>query len=143
VLEQVLEKYPAEVKIVFKNFPLRNHKFAMKAAAAALAAESQGKFWEFHDLLFKNYNRINDELIRTIALGLGFDVKEFELKMRDPEIQARIQQDTRDGSQAGVRGTPTIFVNGKRLNDRSLKGFQTAVGRELEKLERKKVNQGS
>ena len=143
MLEQVLEKYPAEVKIVFKNFPLRNHKFAMKAAAAALAAESQGKFWEFHDLLFKNYNRINDELIRTIALGLGFDVKEFELKMRDPEIQARIQQDTRDGSQAGVRGTPTIFVNGKRLNDRSLKGFQTAVGRELEKLERKKVNQGS
>ena len=115
----------------------------MKAAAAALAAESQGKFWEFHDLLFKNYNQINDELIRTIALGLGFDVKEFEVKMRDPEIQARIRQDMRDGSQAGVRGTPTIFVNGKRINDRSLKGFQTAVERELEKLGRKKVNQGS
>ena len=115
----------------------------MKAAAAALAAESQGKFWEFHDLLFKNYNRINDELIRTIALGLGFDAKEFEVKMKDPEIQARIRQDLRDGSQAGVRGTPTIFVNGKRLNDRSLKGFQTAVERELEKLGRKKVNQGS
>jgi protein-disulfide isomerase len=143
VLEQVLERYPAEVKIVFKNFPLRNHKFAMKAAAAALAAESRGEFWKFHDLLFKNYNRINDELIRSLALGMGFDVKEFEVKMRDPEIQARIRQDMRDGSQAGVRGTPTIFVNGKRLNDRSLKGFQTAVDRELEKLERKKANQGS
>ena len=94
-------------------------------------------------LLFQNYKRINDELIRTIALGLGFDVKEFDLKMRDPEIQARIRQDMRDGSQAGVRGTPAIFVNGKRLNDRSLKGFQTAVDRGLEKLGGKKVSQGS
>jgi protein-disulfide isomerase len=135
VLEQVLERYPTEVKIVFKNFPLRSHKFAMKAAAAALAAESRGEFWKFHDLLFKNYNRINDELIRTIALGLGFDVKEFEVKMRDPEIQARIRQDMRETDPRRVwRGTPTIFVNGKRLNDRSLKGFQTAVDRELKKL---------
>ncbi len=134
VLEQVLERYPTEVKIVFKNFPLRNHKFAMKAAAAALAAESRGEFWKFHDLLFKNYNRINDELIRTIALGLGFDVKEFEVKMRDPEIQARIRQDMRDGSQAGVRGTPTIFINGRKLRDRSLNGFQAAIDKELQKL---------
>jgi protein-disulfide isomerase len=52
VLEQVLEKNPNQVKLVFKNFPLRNHKFAMEAAIAALAAEKQGKFWEFHDLLF-------------------------------------------------------------------------------------------
>jgi protein-disulfide isomerase len=137
VLEQVLENNPQQVKLVFKNFPLNNHKFAMKAAAATLAAESQGKFWEFHDLLFKNYNRINDETIRTIALGLGFDTKKFEAKMRDPAIEARIRQDMRDGSQAGVRGTPTIFVNGKRLNDRSLKGFQTAVDKELQKLKKR------
>ncbi|MBW2427851.1 MAG: thioredoxin domain-containing protein [Deltaproteobacteria bacterium] len=138
VLEQVLEQNPQNVKVVFKNFPLNNHKFAMKAAAAALAAESQGKFWEFHDLLFKNYNRINDEQIRIIALGLGFDVKKFDVKMRDPEILARIQQDKRDGLRAGVRSTPTVFVNGKRLKNRSLKDFQTAVDRELEKLGNKK-----
>jgi protein-disulfide isomerase len=137
LLEQVLERNPQNVKLVFKNFPLRNHKFAMKAAAAALAAEEQGKFWEFHDLLFKNYNRINDEQIRTIALGLGFDVKEFEVKMKNPEIQARIRQDMRDGSQAGVRGTPTIFINGKRLKDRSLKGFQAVIDKELEKIAQK------
>ncbi|MBT8368590.1 MAG: thioredoxin domain-containing protein [Deltaproteobacteria bacterium] len=137
VLEQVLEQNPQNVKVVFKNFPLNNHKFAVKAAAAALAAESQGKFWEFHDLLFKNYNRINDEQIRIIALGLGFDMKKFDAKMRDPEILARIQQDKRDGSRAGVRSTPTVFVNGKRLKNRSLKDFQTAVDRELEKLGKK------
>jgi len=134
VLEQVLENNPKNVRLVFKNFPLNNHKFAMKAAAAALAAESYGKFWEFHDLLFKNYNQINDEKIRTIALGLGLDVKDIEFKMNDPEILSRIRQDTHDGSRAGVRGTPTIFVNGQQLRDRSLQGFQTAIDRELERL---------
>jgi protein-disulfide isomerase len=137
VLEQVLENNPQNVKVVFKNFPLNSHKFAMKAAAAALAAESRGKFWEFHDLLFQNYNQLNDERIRSIALGLGFDVQEFELKMNDPRILSRIRQDISDGSQAGVRGTPTIFVNGRRLGDSSLKGFQTAIDDELRKLRKK------
>jgi protein-disulfide isomerase len=134
VLEQVLENNRQHVKLVFKNFPLNNHKFAMKAASAAIAAESRGKFWEFHDLLFKDYNRINDESIRTIALGLGFDVKEFENRMLAPAIRARIRQDMRDGSQAGVRGTPTIFINGKLLGNRTLQGFQMAVDKELKKL---------
>jgi protein-disulfide isomerase len=137
VIEQVLDSNPQDVKLVFKNFPLNNHEFAMKAAAAALAAESRGKFWEFHDLLFKNYNQINDEKIRTIALGLGFDVKEFESRMLDPTIQARIRQDMRDGSQAGIRGTPTIFINGKLLRNLTLQGFQTAVDKELKKLGKK------
>jgi protein-disulfide isomerase len=134
LLEQVLEKYPDDVKIVFKNFPLRNHKFAMEAATAALAAESQGKFWEFHDLLFKYYNKLDDQKIREIALGLGFDPAEFEKKMKDPKINAMIRQDLRDGSQAGVRGTPTIFINGRRLNNRTPQGFQAAIDKELQKL---------
>ena len=127
ILEQVLEKYPDDVKIVFKNFPLRNHKFANKSATAALAAESQGKFWEFHDLLFKNYNRLNDQKIDEIALGLGLDQAEFQKKIKDPKIAAMIRQDVQEGRQAGVRGTPTVFINGRRLNDRSLKGFQAGV----------------
>ena len=137
LLEQVLEKYPADVKIVYKNFPLRNHKFAMKAATAALAAESQGKFWEFHDLLFKNYNKLNDQKISEIALELGLDQTEFNKKMKDPKITAMIRQDVREGAQAGVRGTPTIFINGRRLKDRSLKGFQAAIDKELQKLRKK------
>ena len=112
VLEQLLEKYPDDVKIVFKNFPLRQHKFAMKAASAALAAGSEGKFWEFHDELYKNYNKLSDQKIREIALGLGFDQAQFEKKMNDPKITAMIRQDLQDGAQAGVRGTPTVFING-------------------------------
>ena len=134
VFEQVLEKYPQDVKVVFKNFPLRSHKFAMKAAIAALAAESQGKFWEFHDLLFENYNRLNDQKIQDIAVAVGLDIEEYEKKKKDPAIERRVKQDLSDGRQAGVRGTPTIFINGVRLRDRSPKGFQTAIDKQLEKL---------
>ena len=134
VLEQVLEKYPEDVKVAFKNFPLNNHKFAMKAAVAALAAESQGKFWEFHDQLFKNYNQLNDQKIQDIALAVGLNQEEYDKKKTDPAIQQRVRQDALEGRQAGVRGTPTIFINGRRLNDRSLKGFQAAIDKELQKM---------
>jgi protein-disulfide isomerase len=137
VIEQVLEKNPENVKFVFKNYPLRNHKFAMKAAVAALAARSEGKFWEFHDELYKNYNKLSDQKIREIALGLGFDQAEFEKKMNDPRITAMIRQDLQDGAQAGVRGTPTIFINGRRLKNRSLQGFQAAIDKELLRLGKK------
>jgi protein-disulfide isomerase len=134
VFEQVLEKYPEDVKLVFKNFPLRNHKFAMKAAVAALAAESQGKFWEFHDLLFENYNKLNDQKIQEIALAVGLNPEEYEKQKKDAAIERRVKQDLSDGRRAGVRGTPTIFINGIRLRDRSLKGFQAAIDKQLQKL---------
>jgi protein-disulfide isomerase len=134
VLEQVLEKYPNDVKVAFKNFPLRSHKFAMKAAVAALAAEDQGKFWEFHDLLFENYNKINDEKIQEISVTVGLNQEEYEKKKKDPAIEQRVKQDVSDGRRAGVRGTPTVFINGIRLRDRSLKGFQAVIDKQLEKL---------
>jgi protein-disulfide isomerase len=134
VFEQVLEKYPQDVKVVFKNFPLRNHKFAMKAAVAALAAGDQGKFWEFHDLLFKNYNKLNDQKIQEIAQAVGLNMEDYEKKKNDPAIKRKVNQDFSEGRQAGVRGTPSIFINGIRLRDRSLSGFQAAIDKQLQKL---------
>jgi len=139
VLGQVLEKYPRDVKVVFKNFPLSSHSFALQAAAAALAAGTQGKFWEFHDRLFENYNHLNDEIIRGIALSLNLDMVEFEKKMKDPEIQKRIRQDLIDGSQAGVNSTPSVFINGRLLRNRSFAGFQAAIEKELQSLGNKTV----
>ena len=134
VFEQVLEKYPQDVKVVFKNFPIRSHKFAIKAAVAALAADSQGKFWEFHDLLFQNYNKLNDQKIQEIAQTVGLNLEEYEKKKNDPAIERKVNQDFSDGRRAGVRGTPTVFINGIRLRDRSLQGFQTAIDKQLQKL---------
>ena len=137
LLEQVLEKNPDNVKLVYKSFPLRNHKFAMKAAIAALAAEGQGKFWEFHDLLLKDFNGLNDEKVLEIAGKLGLNKGEFEKMMKDPELGMKIRKDLADGSNAGVRGTPTIFINGRRIRNRSLMGFQKEIDKELSKIQEK------
>ena len=136
LLEQVLGNNPGKVKLVFKNFPLRNHKYAARAAMAALAADAQGNFWEFHDRLFADFNSINDQKIKDIARELGYKTAEFEKQMADSRILSRIRQDMQDGTAAGVRGTPTVFVNGRRLKNRTLKGFQDLIDKELEKIEK-------
>jgi protein-disulfide isomerase len=133
VLEQVLEKNPNQVKLVFKNFPIRNHKFAMSAAIAALAAEKQGKFWEFHDLLFKDYNRLNEQKVKEIAQQLNLDMEKFEKDRKDPQIRTLINQDLSEGNRAGVQGTPTVFINGRLLRNRSMAGFQELIGKALKK----------
>jgi protein-disulfide isomerase len=133
VLEQVLEKNPDKVKLVFKNFPLRNHKFAMPAATAALAAGKQGKFWEFHDLLFKDYNRLNEQTVKEIAQKLKLDMEKFEKDRKDPGIRTLISRDVSEGNRAGVRGTPTIFINGRLLRNRSPAGFQEMIEKALKK----------
>jgi protein-disulfide isomerase len=139
VLEQVLEKYPEDVKLVFKNYPLRNHRFARQAAAAALAADKQGKFWEFHDLLFKNYNRLNQQEIQEIAKKLALDMVRFQEDRQDSKTLAKIQGDISEGNKAGVRGTPTIFINGRMLRNRSLEGFSALIAKELDKVGKRSV----
>jgi protein-disulfide isomerase len=134
VLEQVLEKYPRKVKVVFKQFPIRSHVFALKAAQATIAAHQQGKFWEFHDLLFNHYKQINDKKIEEIRIQLGLDDDKFKKKMRAPQTMNKIRADYGNGSAAGVRGTPTVFINGKLLRDKSLNGFQRAIGVALQAL---------
>ena len=136
LLEQVLETYPKDVKVVFKNFPLRNHKFARPAAIAALAAGKQGKFWEFHDLLFENYAHLSEEKIREISQKLSLDIDKFEKDKKDPQILKLIRRDVTDGLRAGVRGTPTVFVNGRLLRNRNLAGFQTLIDKALKKASR-------
>lgn len=127
----MLEKYPEQVKVVFKNFLLRNHRFARQAAAAALAAGRQGKFWEFHERLFQNYNHLSYRTIHKIAEDLALDMDKFGKDMRDARVLTRINRDMSDAVQAGVRGTPTIFVNGRLLRNRTLAGFQEAIEKEL------------
>jgi protein-disulfide isomerase len=130
----VLEQYPNDVKLVFKNFPLtRIHKAAMNAAIGALAANQQSKFWEFHALLFKNYSSLSDAKFDEFAQSLGLDMKQFKEDMKNPALAALVQRDLQDGVEAGVRGTPSIFVNGQMLKQRSFPGFKQAIDAELAK----------
>lgn len=127
----MFERYSKEMKLVFKNFPLRNHKFAWPAAIAALAANKQGKFWELHDQLYENYNRLSDQKIREIAQQVGLDMEKFDKDMKAPELKAIVERDFQEGARIGVRGIPTIFVNGRQLKNRSFQGFQAAIEKEL------------
>ena len=119
------------MKLVFKNFPLRNHKFARPAAIAALAANKQGKFWELHDQLYENYNRLSEQKIREIAQQVGLDMEKLDKDIEDPKLKAIVERDFQEGAKAGVRGIPTIFVNGRLLRNRSFQGFQAAIEKEL------------
>jgi protein-disulfide isomerase len=136
-LEQLLIEYPGKVKLVFKNFPIRSHKYALAAAVAALAAEPLGKFWEFHDTLFSNYNRLNDQKIQEIVGLLGLDESKFKEQQKNPAITERVRQDYEEGIRLGVRGTPTIFINGKKLRDRDMESMESVIEKELQKQQEK------
>ena len=129
----MLDKYPKDVKLVTKHFPLQNHKFARQAAIAALAAGKQGKYWEYHEKIFENYRGLNDARIQEIAREIGLDMKRFNKDLKDSAIQNLINRDLNNGRQAGVRGTPTIFINGKLLRSRNLQGFQQMIEASLRK----------
>jgi len=133
MLKEVLAAYPKEVKLAYKHYPLRNHRYARPAAAASLAANEQGMFWEYHDLLFANYNQLNELKFLEFARQLGLNIKRFEEDMKSPAYQNVINTDTRDGIAAGVRGTPAVFINGRPLKDRSIGGFKKIIDNELEK----------
>ena len=133
----MLEKFPLQVKLVFKSFPLTKHKFAKKAAVAAFAARRQGKFWEYHDLLFENIDTLSDQKFRQIARELGLDLERFEKDINDLKIVARINQDIRLGAHMGVRGTPTVFINGRVSKARTLEALEAAVEIELKKARKR------
>jgi protein-disulfide isomerase len=106
---------------------------ARPAAVAALAAGEQGKYWEFHKKLYENYNRLSDSMFLDLAKSLGLDEAAFSLSLKDPRHQQAIQKDMQDGQAAGVTGTPSVFINGRRLKTRSLAGFKAIIDAELAK----------
>jgi protein-disulfide isomerase len=130
----LLEKYPQQVKLVFKNYPLRNHKYARKAAAAALAAHTQGRFWEFHDALFADYKNLNDVSVEEIRVRLELDKSTFDVQRKAPQVMDQIKRDIQWAREAGVRGTPSVFINGRLQRSRSLESFSATVEAELRRL---------
>jgi protein-disulfide isomerase len=129
----VLDKYPQDVKLVMKHFPLPSHNFARKAAIAALAAAKQDKFWEIHEKLYASQRELSDAKVESIAAELGLDMERFRRDLQDPAIGLMIDGEINNARQANVQGTPTIFINGKLLSQRSLSGFQEVIDAELKK----------
>jgi len=135
LLEQVLNKNTENVKIVFKNLPLPNHSMARPAAFAALAAGEQGKFWEYHDALFAE-KRITQNYLTELAGTLGLDMQQFEQDRESFKIQSLVARDMKEAQAIGITGTPTIYVNGKKLRERSLPGFQAMIDTALQQVKK-------
>lgn len=133
-MDQVLAAYPKEVRFIYKQFPLEQiHQNAMPAAKAAAAAANQGKFWEMHDELFKISRNLSGEEIRKKAELIGLDMKKFDADMASPVTEKAVREDLEVGRGADVQGTPTFFINGKRVMNRSLEGMKAMIDEELKK----------
>jgi protein-disulfide isomerase len=132
LVDEVLKKYPNDVNFVYKQFPLTTiHPFALGASKAALAAGRQGKFWEMYDALFANNRELGQDKLKEYAKQIGLDVERWEKDMNSPEIQKEIDQDTRAAAAAEVRGTPTFFIGGKRVMNRSIDGMSQMIEEQL------------
>ncbi len=117
VTTQVKAKYGDKIRFVFRQFPLSFHQNAQGAAEAALAAHAQGKFWEFHDKMFENQSALDRSSLEGYASGLGLNMNQFKQELDAEHHAARVKSDLELGSQVAVQGTPTMFVNGKRVSN--------------------------
>lgn len=115
-LNAVLKAYPTQVKLIFKQYPLEMHSHADLAAAAAIAAQKQGKFWQMHDSLFQHHDDLSRANILALAKANGLDMQKFEEDLDSTAVRETVVRDVQDGDHAGVEGTPTIFINGQRYN---------------------------
>ncbi len=133
-MEEVMKKYPTKVKYYFRDYPLPFHDRAKNAANASRCANEQGKFWEFHDKVFENQNKLADDDLITIGKNLNLDMAKFEPCVKEIKMVAEIEKDQLDGDAAGVSGTPAYFINGIFLNGAvPLKKFEEIINQELKK----------
>jgi protein-disulfide isomerase len=132
-VKELVNANPGKVKVVFKHYPLDFHKNAPLASQAAMAAQNQGKFWEFHDLVFANQKAIQRPDLERYAEQLGLNMDKFRADLDSPTGAKQLEADKADGNGVGVRGTPHFFINGSRFSGaQPLANFQAALDKELE-----------
>ena len=116
-LMEFLAAHPNEVRLVWKDFPIKDkHPLAEEAALAARCAEEQKKFWEYHDLLFTNQESLSPSMLVRIAQELNLDLARFENCQRDKTGLPRVERGLEEGIALAIDGVPYLFINGKRLS---------------------------
>ena len=115
VMQDLNKKYPDKIKFVYKHFPLSFHSHAKAAAAASIAAQKQGKFWEDRYALASHSRELGDSIYVAVAKDVGLNIDQFKKEMvLDSAMSARIDKDFQLGVKVGVQGTPNFYINGKR-----------------------------
>lgn len=115
-VRSTVQKYPDQVRLVIRDFPIEElHPRAIAAALAARCAAAQNRFWPYHDLLFANQDKHEDANLLQYAQDAGLDAAKFNVCYEGKRFATDIQKDLADGLQAGIQGTPTFFFNGIRV----------------------------
>lgn len=114
-LAQLLKDYDGKIKIAFKHLPLPFHNNAQGAAEATMAANAQGKFWEMHELLFKNQDKLDRANLDAFAKQIGLDMAKFAKDMDSKAFEAVVKANAEEAGKAGISGTPSFIINGKLL----------------------------
>jgi protein-disulfide isomerase len=132
-VKQIVDKYQGKVRWVFRDYPIANlHPAAPKAHQAARCAAEQGKFWEYHDVLFEKSPRQSPEDLKQYAKDLKLDPAVFADCLDSGKQEAEVNRDIQDGARLGVTGTPTFFINGRQLvGSQPLTAFQKIIDSEL------------
>jgi protein-disulfide isomerase len=135
-LKELMAAYPTQLKVVFKHQPLPFHEAARPAAMAALAAQAQGKFWAYHDLLFANQRRLSAKDLQRYAKEAGLKMSAFKAYIESGAGEAQVARDQALAEKVGARGTPTSFVNGFRVSGaQGAEAFEALIEQELAKLQ--------
>jgi protein-disulfide isomerase len=127
VMERIVSEFGDRVRLVVRDFPLSQHNNAPKAAEAAEAAREQGKYWEYIAVLFRNQSALEVDKLRQYASELGLDRARFDASLNSGKFAEKVQRDLLDGERLGVNGTPTLYINGKRVSDRSYESLKARV----------------
>jgi protein-disulfide isomerase len=128
VLQKVMAEFPGKVRFVSRDFPLESiHENAFRAALAASAANAQGKFFEYGEVLYKNQAALDDASLKKYAAQVGLNVRQFELDFASEKTAAEVRKDIAEGVTYGVNGTPTIFVNGVMVRKLNAEDFREAI----------------
>jgi protein-disulfide isomerase len=127
VLERIVSEFKDQVRLVVRDFPLSQHANARQAAEAAEAAREQGKYWEYVAVLFRNQSALGVEKLRQYATDLGLDRAKFDASLDSGKFAEKIQRDVFDGRKLGISGTPTLYINGKRIADNSYESMKSAI----------------
>jgi protein-disulfide isomerase len=139
-LQQLEKEYDSRLRFVFRNFPLSMHEHAREAALAAEAAGLQGRFWEMHDVLYREQEAWTKapnvrELFESYAGTIGLDLDKFRKDMDGEEVKARVDADRQRGESLGIQITPTLFINNQPLDreHKNPEGIRAQINAALEK----------
>jgi protein-disulfide isomerase len=130
-MERLVKESGDKVRLVTRDFPLEQHLDAFKAAEAAEAAREQGKYWEYIHILMRNQSTLSVDKLKAYAGELKLDQTRFDTALDSGKFTESVQRDLEDGIKLGINGTPTIFVNGRRISAKGYDELKASVDQAL------------